>query len=185
MRIVAVVRQLARRRQVLQVRGALVMGIAQRGAVADDQRARPVRQEQPLVGIDGHAVGPLDPAEPLRPALGELEEPAVGRVDVQPQPFVGRDVGDRRRAGRSRRCSSSRRSEPPGTAACRPRGPAGSCRAGRRDPSGARRRSARSRRLLPAEAGDRRRLRHAGVRLFADVVRPVARSPRRAWRGER
>ena len=47
------------------------------------------------MGVEGDRVGPLDPVE-QRPQLGcEHGRPAVGRVDVQPQPVLGAQVGDR------------------------------------------------------------------------------------------
>ena len=142
-RVLAVVRQLAGRRQVLQVGRALVVRVPQRLSVADDQAARAVGQEQPLVRIERDGVAPLDPLEPALPAVGQTEEPTVGAVDVHPQGLPLRRCRRCRRAGRSHRCSSCRRSDPPGTAACPPRGPRARMPAGPRDPYAARRRSAR------------------------------------------
>ena len=44
--------------------------------------------------VQGDAVGTLGPAEPRTPALRQLEESAVGGVDVEPETLALRDVGD-------------------------------------------------------------------------------------------
>ena len=114
------------------------------------------------------------PAEPLPAAVGELEEPAVGAVDVQPQLLGLGDVGDRRRAGRSRRCSSCRRAattrngrRPAGAVCARP------CAGARPDPSAARRRWARAARSRLENPAIVAAFVLAGVRLLAHVVRAV------------
>ena len=66
---------------------------AESARVADEQRARAVGQEQPLVRIERDRVRALEPAEGVPPALGEDEEPAVGGIHVQPQPLRARELG--------------------------------------------------------------------------------------------
>src|SRR3954453_14883341 len=84
-RQLVVVRQLACRRQVLQVRGALEVRVPHRGPVADDEPTGSIRQEQALVRVEGDAVRALATDEPPPSAIGQDEEPAVRRVDVEPQ----------------------------------------------------------------------------------------------------
>ena len=72
------------------------MGAAQRLAVADEQRAGPVGQEEPLVRVEDDRVRALDPREGRRPSAGEEEEPAVGRVDVEPEPLARGEIRERR-----------------------------------------------------------------------------------------
>ena len=52
--------------------------------VAVDQGARVERREQPLVRVDDHRVGVLDPRERGPHPLDEHRGEAVGAVDVQP-----------------------------------------------------------------------------------------------------
>ncbi len=63
-------------------------------AVPHDQRAGPERHEQRLVGVERDRVGPLDPGQPAPVPVGQLEEPAVGAVDVEPDAEVGGEVGE-------------------------------------------------------------------------------------------
>ena len=63
-------------------------------AVARHQAAGAVGQEEPLVRIERHGVGALDAGHGGATALGEQEEAAVGRVDVQPEPLGGGEVGE-------------------------------------------------------------------------------------------
>ena len=66
----------------------------QRRAVTDEQPADVVGLEEPLVRIDGDRVGPLQPRDPPGVTWREPRRPAVRRVDVEPQPFALRDVGE-------------------------------------------------------------------------------------------
>ena len=70
----------------------------QQGDVADQHAAGLQRLEQPLVGVEGERVGPLDPGQ--EPAAGGREDGrgAEGAVDVEPQPLgpaQGGQVGQR------------------------------------------------------------------------------------------
>ena len=65
----------------------------QPGPVADQHAAALHRLVQPLVRIERHRVGALDPGQRRPPRGGECGEAPVGRVDVQPEPFGGTDVG--------------------------------------------------------------------------------------------
>ena len=125
-----------------------------------------------MCGIQRDAVGPFDPSEPLPAPIGELEEAAVGAVDVHPQRFGLRDVGDvaegidragvRRADGRDheertaarRAVFADHRAEGIGI---HPKFPVG------RDQA----------EVAPGEPGDRRRLRVARMRLIGAVVRTV------------
>ena len=94
-RVLVPVGQLRLRRPVLEVLGADVVRVAERGTVADDEGARAVGQEHPLVRVERDRVGALDPAEALPAAIGEMEEAAVGGVDVHPEVLGLGDVGHR------------------------------------------------------------------------------------------
>ena len=103
-----VVRQVVRGGDIAQVRTGARMGRPQRLAIPDDEGADPVRQEQPLVRIEGHGVRSLDAAEAGLAASGHREEAAVRRIDMEPGPGVGGDVGDRARADPPRPCPCCR-----------------------------------------------------------------------------
>ena len=121
--------------------------------------------------VERDRVGALDALEAPAAALGQLEEAAVGRVHVQPEPLAPRPLRSRRDRPR-RRCSSCRHSRRPRTAAALPHAPPrppGRARPGR---AGAPASSARPRRCV-AEAGQRGRLRHGGVRLAGDEEHAV------------
>ncbi|XXZ22319.1 hypothetical protein WME92_01400 [Sorangium sp. So ce307] len=66
----------------------------QRLAIAHREAARPVRQEEALVRVQRHRVGALDPPHRRAPPLGEREEAAVRRVDVQPEALGLGEVGE-------------------------------------------------------------------------------------------
>jgi hypothetical protein len=70
------------------------MSSAELADIAHEQTAEPVRQEHPLVRIERDRIGAFDPHEARATALGQLEEPSVRGVDVQPQPMPFRDIGD-------------------------------------------------------------------------------------------
>ena len=139
--------------------------------------------------VERHRVAPLDPEEPSAAPVGELEEASVGAVDVEPQVLGVRDVGDRvERIDRARvRGAGARRHEE--------RAHAGRAVLGDHPPEGVGVHPelvvGRHEANVPLrEAGDRRGLRHARVRLLAHVVRAVEevlaelRVPRRDHRGQ-
>ena len=66
----------------------------QRLAVAGQQAAGAVGEEQPLVRVEGDGVRALDAGERNAAARGQLEEAAVRRVDVQPELLLRRDRRD-------------------------------------------------------------------------------------------
>ncbi len=187
--MLGVVGELARGRQVLQVRRALEVRIAQRLAVAHDERAGAVGKEQPLVRIERDGVAALDALEPRPAAVGELEEPAVGGVDMHPEAFVAATsatsasgsiapvfvVPAEATTMNGRR--PARRSS--ATVATQRLGVDAELGVGRHDAQ-----------VRAGEARDRRGLRDAGVRLLAHVVGAVTevlaelRVPCRDDRGE-
>ena len=65
----------------------------QPGPVADQHAAALHRLVQPLVRVERHRVGTLEAGQRCFPLGGQRGEAAVGRVDVQPQPFGRADVG--------------------------------------------------------------------------------------------
>ena len=79
--------------EVLEVLGARRVGVFEDRTVPHDQTAAAVGQEHPLVGVEGDGVGSLDALESLVAALGELEEAAVGGVDVEPEVVLLGEVG--------------------------------------------------------------------------------------------
>ena len=87
-RVVREVGDLGFRGQVLEVVGADHVGLAKLPPVPHQEAAGPVRQEHPLVGIEGDRVRPVDPPEQRASPAGELEEPPVGAVHVKPQPLL-------------------------------------------------------------------------------------------------
>ena len=122
--------------------------------------------------VERHAVGALDAAEALAAPVGQLEEAAVGGVDVEPQAFVLRHVGDRvERIDRARVRRPRCRRDEERAQARRAVGADGVAQrvgvhpelgVGRHDPQ------------VPArQAGDRGVLRHARVGLVSAVVDAV------------
>ena len=79
----------------VEVRAVLGVGGAGEGRLAVHEGGAVVRREQPLVGVDAEAVGALEPAAQLGRRRRAQRRAAVGGVDVQPQPVLGADVGDR------------------------------------------------------------------------------------------
>ena len=70
--------------------------MSQRFRVAGEQAAGAVGQEQSLVRVERDGVGALDAGQRGPAALGELEEPAVRGIDVEPQALIAGQVRDRR-----------------------------------------------------------------------------------------
>ena len=137
-------------------------------AIAHQETARSIREEQALVGIERHRVGAIDPGERGAAAIGEREEAAVGRVDVEPEPLARGDVGegrqivDRAGAGGARARHEQERREARGAIA---------------KDGGLDRRGDHAEAIvggdlhhpLHREAGDERRLAHRVVRLLRGV----------------
>ena len=67
-----------------QIRGGGFMRGAQRGAVAHEQRAGPIRQEHALVRIERQRVGARQAAKRVAQVVAQAEERPVGAVDVMP-----------------------------------------------------------------------------------------------------
>src|SRR5919107_4077793 len=70
------------------------MGGAQCRAVPGEQASRAVRQEEALMRVERDGVRALDPLQCRSASPGELEEAAVSRIDVQPEPLTLRDARD-------------------------------------------------------------------------------------------
>ena len=68
--------------------------LLQQPAVADDDRAGAVRQEQGLVRIERDAVGLLDPAQQRLALVAQREKPAISAVDVKPRAVAAAKLGD-------------------------------------------------------------------------------------------
>src|SRR6185295_18542051 len=100
---------------VLHVVAGVAVGRGERLDVPDHQDAGSPGQEQALVRIEDDRVGALDPGKDAPPMLGQEEETAVGRVDVEP---AARARGDRRqgveRIDRPRVRGARRRQDQPG-----------------------------------------------------------------------
>ena len=76
-----------------QIGAAALVGVDQVGFVADQQGANAERDGQTLVRIDGNRVCLLDPGEDGMAPLRQLEETAIGSVDMKPEPLAGSDPG--------------------------------------------------------------------------------------------
>ena len=76
-----------------QIGAAPLVGVDQVGLVAHQQGADPERDGQTLVRIDCNRVCLLDPGQDGIAPLRQLEEPAIGGVDMKPEPLVGGDPG--------------------------------------------------------------------------------------------
>ncbi len=78
--------------EVLQVvpRVPITMGGGEQGRIAHQQSTSSVGQEQALVRVEGDRVGPHDASQPGSPAVGELKEPAVTAIHVEPQTLLAR-----------------------------------------------------------------------------------------------
>jgi hypothetical protein len=77
-----------------EVLGRDVEGVAQDApAPAHEQRAAGEGHEEPLVRVDGDGVGALDAAQAPAVLLREGEPAAVGRVHVEPEFELAREVG--------------------------------------------------------------------------------------------
>ena len=72
------------------------MGAGERRAVAHEERAEAVRQEEALVRVEGDRVALLDPAQERLAARGQPEEAAVGGVGVDPEAVLAGDRQDLR-----------------------------------------------------------------------------------------
>ncbi len=70
------------------------VGAAQGLAVAHQERAGAVGQEEPLVGIEDQRVGELEAGEGFPAAFGQAEEGPVGAVHVQPEPLLPGEAGE-------------------------------------------------------------------------------------------
>jgi hypothetical protein len=70
------------------------VGLLEVVALSDEEAAAAVGEEHPLVRVQGDGVGLFDAVQSLLAALGQLEEPAVGGVDVEPEVVGVGDVGD-------------------------------------------------------------------------------------------
>ena len=116
-----------------QVRGAAAEHRGLQRGVAHEREPRLVRHVQPLVAVGDHRVGPLEPFDEMRGALGQRREQPERAVDVQPRAVALGQVGHRAAADRSRRRSPRRRSRsrPP----ARRRAPAARARAPRVEPA--------------------------------------------------
>ena len=66
----------------------------QPGTVADQHAAAFHRLVQPFMRIERHRVGAIQAGQHRLSLGGQRGEAAVGRVDVQPQPFGGADIGE-------------------------------------------------------------------------------------------
>ena len=67
----------------------------ERGSVPDHQAPDLERHREPLVRIERHGVGQLEPGQRRAAALGQRGERAVRAVDVEPQAAFPADRGDR------------------------------------------------------------------------------------------
>ncbi len=89
-RIVEVFRMRHRR----QIGGRGLVRGAQRGAVADEQRAGAVGQEHAFVRIEGQRIGARQPAQRVSQVIAQIEERPVRAVDVMPHSLAIAHVGN-------------------------------------------------------------------------------------------
>ena len=91
-------------------RGALeIAGVErERGAVqvapADQHAAGVILDVEPFVEVEGERIGALDAGEQRSVLRAQDRKRAEGAVDVEPEAFLARDVGERARDRRARRC---------------------------------------------------------------------------------
>ena len=157
----------------------------ERLALADEEAAGAVGQEEALVRVERDRVGPLDAAHGAAPPLGEREEAAVGGVDVEPEPLARGHIGERLERRRRRRCWSC-----PALATTR-KGESPAARSSRTAAASASRAQAEARvaggraHALGEEAGEERGLLHRVVRLLGGVEHAGAGSRAGGARGGR
>jgi hypothetical protein len=70
------------------------VGGGERPGVAAEDHADAKGEEEALVGIEDDRMGPLDPLKDAPAVLGQQEEAAVRRVDMEPAVLAESDVGD-------------------------------------------------------------------------------------------
>ena len=78
------------------VAGGHAEGAREVARVAGEKHARAHRRREPLVGVDRHGVGPLDPLEQRPQPLGEADRARPSGVDVEVQAELPAEAGDRR-----------------------------------------------------------------------------------------
>ena len=78
-----------------QVRRFVGEGRPVQRAVAHEHDPRIVRDVQPLVEVESQRVGALDPIDAMAQRRREPRQGPEGAVDVEPQAFVARAIGDR------------------------------------------------------------------------------------------
>ena len=78
-----------------QVAGATREGLAVERGIAQKHEAGAVEDVEPLVRVHDERVCPLESAYQVARGFPEAEEGAEGSVDVQPEPVLRADVGDR------------------------------------------------------------------------------------------
>jgi hypothetical protein len=71
-----------------------LVGVTKSLGVSGEEAAGSVRQEHALVRVQCDGVRTFDPRQGGAAARCELEEPAVGAVDMAPQPLLRCYVGD-------------------------------------------------------------------------------------------
>ena len=64
-------------------------------AAADEQHAARLREIEPLVRVERHGVGPVEPGEEVPGRRGRRRRKTVGAVDVKPDPGLSADVRER------------------------------------------------------------------------------------------